>query len=141
MLGLGIPTVVIVIMCYATTSSCRGPQEQGAGRAEPAEAGAEIPLETAVKIAEGIANSIGMDAADLTSMSDSANSRWAHHRMNFGEDYPSYDSDLRDRLKSEPYWAVYLMPKQRPGWSASGGDIFVFIRKTDGDVMGWIRGK
>ena len=93
-----------------------------------------LALDKAVIISGEKAKELGYDLVSLEIIADEQNLIWNQHRKDAPEGFYSLDRELRDKQ----YWAIYYRPKEI---NQVGGDLFVFIDKEAGTVIGYLRGQ
>jgi hypothetical protein len=93
-----------------------------------------LTLDKAKIISEEKAKELGYDLTELEVIADELNLIWNQHRKDAPEGFYSLDRELRGRQ----YWAIYYRPKEI---NQVGGDLFVFIDKEAGTVIGYLRGQ
>ena len=65
-----------------------------------------------------------------------------HDVEKFTEKHPMYKKNklFKEKMGSQKFWAVYFSPKQTDD-ILFGGDLWVFIDSTNGEIITTIRGK
>jgi hypothetical protein len=67
---------------------------------------------------------------------DEENSQWHRHLSSDVPGTPDSDPELTYRLSRTEYWAVYCGPIE----TQCGGDLWVFVAKDTGHIVGWVGG-
>lgn len=98
-----------------------------------------IQRDRAVELAKTEATRLGYSIETMEISADETNSRWVEFVR--PTDLPRQYPDLAPKLAARRYWAVWLKPRQKPGHIVLGGDIFVFVDATNGEILGVLRGK
>lgn len=93
-----------------------------------------VTLNESIAIAKKVANELGYIITELEVVADSQNSLWNKHKINI----LTGNIDLKKKLENEEYWVIYFRPKDI---NRVGGDLFVFIDKKTGTVIGYLRGQ
>ena len=87
-------------------------------------------------IADKEAQTSGYDIERMGISLDIYNSTWREHLRT--SERSGAIGEIEGKLKDRQYWAVYYSPlKERQ----LGGDIFVFVDRNTGEILGTLRGK
>lgn len=95
---------------------------------------AKATLDKAIVIAKNVASELGYIIDELEVVADSQNSLWKKYKI----DILAGNMDLKNKLGNKEYWVIYLRPKDT---NVVGGNIFVFVDKNNGKVIGYLRGQ
>ena len=86
-------------------------------------------------IADKEAQEIGYDIERMGVSLDIYNSTWRDHLKT--SERSDAISEIEGKLKDRHYWAVYYSPLKEQ----LGGDVFVFIDRDTGEILGTFQGK
>lgn len=95
---------------------------------------AKATLDKAIVIAKNVASELGYIIDELEVVADSQNFLWKKYKI----DILAGNMDLKNKLGNKEYWVIYLRPKDT---NVIGGNIFVFVDKNNGKVIGYLRGQ
>lgn len=95
----------------------------------------------ALVVAAKKASGLGYDLSDMECQITDPNRGWYAYLKSCNYDFPGVDPMLRDPSRSDEYWAVYMSPADDPMFGTNGGDLWVFVRRSDLAVLDSIQGK
>jgi hypothetical protein len=95
-------------------------------------------MSRAVEAAKTDSIRLGYNVDGMDVLADSANTVWTLFLV--ANPPPSRTGTLLEKLGRRVYWAVYFSPRTDPGVVQLGGDLFVFVDRTDGSIIGALRG-
>lgn len=95
-----------------------------------------ITKEHAIEIADREAMRLGYDTKVMNMEIDEQNTKWSTYILSTPSALEGA-RELKDALKKRKYWAVYYGPKGL----VLGGDIFIFIDRDTGEILGVLRGR
>lgn len=93
-----------------------------------------LTLKEAIGIANREALRLGYDLSTLVVEADEENSAWDIHVA--GSPNIRENQRLMEQLKNRKYWAIYYGPRK----PAVGGDLFILIDATTGEIIAVDRG-
>lgn len=101
----------------------------------------EIELEVAIMLAkEELKSKVDFSHENYEIKADDSNSVW----NNFIAEQP-YVLELEEvkklRLDKKIYWAIYFGPQKKGRCHFFGGDAFVFVERSTGNIIGVLLGK
>ncbi|MBI4365324.1 MAG: hypothetical protein HY543_00740 [Deltaproteobacteria bacterium] len=115
---------VLVIFCFGSLAMCKEKKEN-----------MHISIGQAVEKANTKAIQLGYDVSTMTVSADENNAKWRQFtgRVNLRAHLP----DISKQITGKEYFAVYYRPKIEQ----LGGDLWIFINRNNGEVLGIWRGK
>ena len=118
-------TAAALVVCWATLSCT-----STAPKTEPS-------VEQAVEVASRKATELGYDLSTMQVEADDENRAWEDYSADLSSGYAGLHAGLGDRLARGKYWAVYFGPRE----SKLGGDLWVFVSRSDLTVLDVVRGR
>ena len=94
-----------------------------------------VLTEEAIEISNKTAMDLGYDTKKMKVKADTENSVWSSYLASY--DVLKENKELASKLQHRDYWAVYFEPTE----PMLGGDLFVFVNKKTGGILGVLRGQ
>ena len=115
-----------VVAILLTLQSCKAPPGPS-----------HIRREQAIDVAIAEARRLGYETSEFNVDCDDGNSHWQQYTEALSKDVQHSFPELALQLDGRGYWAIYFKPHK----FAAGGDLWLFVKRTDGRILGTIRGR